>query len=402
MNSEIPKVLHPICARPMICYVTDLVKALKATRAVAVLGYKHDEVKKVLPPWVKVALQKNISGTADAVKCALPYLLDFQGTILVLYGDAPLLTAETVKKLVKHHRENNFSASILTAEMIDPSGYGRMLRDTYSTVCGIAEDKDANDFQKKILEVNTGIVCLEKKELVRVLGEIKTNNRKKEYYLTDAIALLYRRTGLIGSIKIKDAREALGINSRVDLALANQLMQKKINESLMKEGVTLVDPQTTFISYGTKIGKDTVIYPFTVIEKDVTIGLRCSVGPFAHLREGTRLDDRVVVGNFLEIVRSRLSKNTWVKHFSYLGDSRIGANVNIGAGTVIANFDGTKKNVSVIKDNAFIGSDTVLVSPVTIGKGARTGAGSVVTGHTRVKNGTTVTGVPARLLKRKI
>lgn len=399
MKSSIPKVLHPICARPMLGYVLDLVKNLKINKVVVVLGHKHKLVRKLLEPGIKVVIQKRLIGTADAVKETLTFLKNFKGTLLVLYADNPLLKKETIKKLLKHHIENKLDATLLTAKIDKPGGYGRVLRDKYSSICGIVEEKDADDFQKDIKEINTGIVCFNKDRLFDALKYIRPDNRKKEYYLTDTINILYKKGCFIDSVRIADIDEALGINSRLDLAKACKIMQRRINEELMKEGITIVDPDSTFISYGTEIGQDTAIYPFTVIEKDVRIGKCCFIGPFVHLREGTRLKDDVVVGNFLEIVRSRLASKTLAKHFGYIGDSRIGRLVNIGAGTVTANFDGRKKNITVIKDRAFIGSDTVLVAPVKIGKRAVTGAGSVVIKN--VVDGKTVVGVPAKPLKNK-
>jgi len=401
MKSELPKVLHPVCGRPIVEYVLDLAGSLKVNKTVVVLGYKHAEVKKRLRPGLNLAIQKRLVGTADAVKTAFSALGSFKGTVLVLYGDIPLLKKETIDKLLRYHQENNFDATILSAEVAMPDGYGRILRDKYAGVCGIVEEKDADDFQKGIKEVNTGIICFNKDKLQDALRQIRPDNRKKEYYLTDAIGVFHKKGYSLGSIKAKDAREAMGINSRVDLARANSIMQKRINEAHMKAGVSIVDSDSIFIGYGAKIGADTVIYPFTVIECDVTIGKRCSVGPFAHIRDGSRITDDVTAGNFLEVVRSTILANTFVKHFGYLGDSRIGRSVNIGAGTVIANFDGTKKNTTVIEDGAFIGSDSVLVSPVRVGKGAVTGAGSVVLKKQKIKAGTVVAGVPARLIRKK-
>jgi bifunctional UDP-N-acetylglucosamine pyrophosphorylase/glucosamine-1-phosphate N-acetyltransferase len=401
MKSEIPKVLHPLCGRPMIEYVLDLVDDLRIKKVVAVLGHKHEQVRKFLKPGIKIVLQKRLLGTADAVRVALPVLKKFKGTILVLYADNPLLKKETITKLLKHHIQNNQDATLLTAKLNKPSGYGRILRDKYSSICGIAEEKDADDFQKEIKEINTGIICFNKHALVSSLKYVRPNNRKNEYYLTDVIGILYRNGGLIDSVRISSIHEALGINSRQDLALANSIMQKRINEDLMQSGVTIVDPNSTFISYAAKIGKDTVIYPFTAIERNVKIGRRCSIGPFAHLREDTQLEDDVAVGNFSEIVRSKIGAKTRSKHFCYLGDSQIGRNVNIGAGSVTANFDGKNKNITIIKDGAFIGSDSVLVAPVKIGKCAVTGAGSVVLKNKNVADKTIVAGVPARILKKK-
>jgi bifunctional UDP-N-acetylglucosamine pyrophosphorylase/glucosamine-1-phosphate N-acetyltransferase len=399
MKSDTPKVLHPICARPMIEYVLDVVGDLKIKKVAVVLGHKHEQVRKLLKPGIKMVIQRRLLGTADAVKEALPALRKFKGTVLVLYADNPLVKKETISGLLKHHIENNLDATLLTAQLKKPSGYGRILRDKYSSICAIIEEKDANDYQKDIKEINTGIVCFKKDSLSGALKYVTPNNRKKEYYLTDTIGILYKRSGLIDSVKIQDISEALGINSRSELALANSIMQKRINESLMQNGVTIVDPNTTFISYGTKIGCDTTIYPFTVIERNVKIGKRCQVGPFVHLRENTQLKDDVAIGNFIEIVRSKIATRTKAKHFGYIGDSLIGSQVNIGAGTVTANFDGKRKNKTIIKDNAFIGSDTVIVAPVKIGKRAVTGAGSVVVKNKNVPDGAVVVGVPARLLK---
>ncbi|MCX5710527.1 MAG: NTP transferase domain-containing protein, partial [Candidatus Omnitrophica bacterium] len=378
MKSATPKVLHSICGRPMVSYVLDLTRELKLRTTVAVLGVGSAEVKKILPPGVKVAVQIKLVGTADAVKVALTQLKGFKGTVLILYGDIPLLKKETVDRLIKHHMQNDLDATILTAQVKKPAGYGRILRDKYSSISGIIEDKDADDVQKAIKEINTGIICFNKEKLAAALKDVRPNNRKKEYYLTDIIGLFHKKGYLIESVKIADLNEALGINSRVELAQANSIMQRRLNERYMHMGITITDPVTTFISFGTKIGLDTVIYPFTVIERDVKIGKRCFVGPFAHLREGTRLEDDVVAGNFIEITRSNLKAKTLAKHFSYIGDTRIGRNVNIGAGTVTANFDKGKKNITVIKDGASIGSDTILVAPVTVGRRAVTGAGSVV------------------------
>ncbi len=397
MKSRIPKALHPICARPMLEYVLDLVRDLKFNKVIVVLGHQHEAVKKIIEPRIKVVIQKRLLGTADAVKAALAELKNFKGTCLVLYADNPLLKKETIRNLLKYHLENNLDATLLTAHLDKPSGYGRILRDKYASICGIVEEKDADDYEKDIKEINTGIICFNKDRLAGTLKYIRPDNRKKEYYLTDIVGIFYKKGYLIDGVRVADINEALGINSRQGLTQANRIMQKRINEDLMQKGITIVDPDSTFIGYGTKIGQDTTIYPFTVIERDVKIGKRCFIGPFAHLREGTVIGDDVVAGNFLETVRSKISSKTLAKHFCYLGDSRIGSQVNIGAGTVTANFDGRKKNITVIKDKAFIGSDTVLVAPVKVGKAAKTGAGAVVLGDVGDKS--TVIGVPAKPLK---
>jgi len=399
MKSNTPKVMHKICGRPMLAYVLDLTRSLKPGRTVIVLGHQYEAIKKQLPPGITAVKQRRLLGTADAVKEALFKLKGFRGTVLVLYGDTPLLRKESVDKLLKYHIENKLDATLLTARMNKPKGYGRVLRDKYSSISAIVEEKDADDFEKEIKEVNTGIICFNRSSLETALKKVRPVNRKKEYYLTDTIKILYQQGKLVDGIKIGDIPEAIGINSRMELARANLIMQQRINEKVMRSGVTVVDTYSTFISYGTKIGQDTVIYPFTVIERDVKIGKRCSVGPFAHLREGTKVSDDVILGNFIETNRTAIGAKTLIKHFSYIGDAVLGTGVNIGAGTVTANFDGRSKHNTVIKDNALIGSDTVLVAPVTVGRGALTGAGSVVIKN--IPDNRKAVGVPARILKEK-
>jgi len=399
MKSEMPKVLHKLCGRPMLGYVLDLVTTLKPKHVVAVLGYKQELVRKILPKGVKIVIQNKLLGTADAVKVGLSALSGFKGTVLVLYGDNPLLKKETLTKLLDYHVKNNVDATLLTAKLKKPFGYGRIIRDKYFTVCGIVEEKDADEVQKDILEINTGIIAFKKESLANNLKFISPNNRKKEYYLTDIVSILAKKDYLVDAVKVEDVREAPGINTRVELAKANSIMQRRINDKFMLDGITIIDPATTFINFGTKIGVDSVIYPFTVIERDVKIGKRCQVGPFAHLREAVQLKDDVTAGNFIEMVRSSIGAKTFVKHFSYIGDTSVGDNVNIGAGTVTANFDGKNKNYTLIKDNVNIGSDTVIVAPVKIGKFAITGAGSVVTRN--IPDKAVVVGVPARIMKKK-
>ncbi|MFA5199553.1 MAG: NTP transferase domain-containing protein [Candidatus Omnitrophota bacterium] len=398
MKSDLPKVLHPICSRPMLGYVLDLVNSLKPEQVVAVLGHKQELVRKIIPSGVKIAIQKKLIGTADAVKTGLSALKSFKGTVLVLYGDTPLLKKETIKKLLDYHLENEIDATLLTAYLKKPSGYGRIQRDKYFSISSIVEEKDADEAQKEIKEINTGIMVFKKETLESNLKYIRPNNRKKEYYLTDIIEILAKRNQLVDGIKAEDAKEALGINTRAELASANAIVKKNINEKFMNNGVTIIDPESTFISFGTKIGADTVIYPFTVIERGVRIGKRCSVGPFAHLRDNVELKDDVTAGNFIEMVRAKIGSKTFVKHFSYIGDSFVGSNVNIGAGTVTANFDGVNKNNTVIKDNVKIGSDTIIVAPARIGKSAVTGAGSVITKN--IPDNAVAVGVPARILKK--
>jgi bifunctional UDP-N-acetylglucosamine pyrophosphorylase/glucosamine-1-phosphate N-acetyltransferase len=399
MNSQTPKALHGICGRPLLAYIFDLVASLKPKKVVAVLGFKHEMVRRVVPSGVKVAVQNKMLGTADAVKTGLKALKGFSGNVLVLCGDCPLLKKETLKKLLDYHSGGETDATLLTAQLEKPAGYGRIIRDKRFSVCGIVEEKDADEVQKEIKEINTGIIVFKKKSLEGNLKHIRNNNRKKEYYLTDIIAILAKKGLLVDAVKADDPGEVMGINTRAELSRADAVMRQRINDALTQKGVTIIDPASTFISFGTKIGSDTVIYPFTVIESNVKIGKRCSLGPFAHLREGVELKDDVTAGNFIEMSRSRIGPGTFVKHFSYIGDSFLGSRVNIGAGTVTANFDGRNKNKTVIKDNASIGSDTIIVAPAVIGRGAVTGAGSVI--KKNIADNSVVAGVPARFLKKK-
>jgi len=400
MKSEMPKVMHPLCCRPMLGYVLDTVASLKPKQVVCVLGHKQELVRKAIPDGIKIVIQKKLVGTADAVKTGLSALKGFKGTVLILYGDTPLLKNETIKKLLDYHITNNVDATLLTAQVKKPAGYGRIVRNKLFSITGIVEEKEADEVQKEIKEINTGIIVFKKEALKENLKFIKANNRKKEFYLTDIIEILAKKGKLVDAIKAEDAPEALGINTRMELAQANSLMQKRINDSFMSNGVTIVDPASTFIAYGTKIGADTVIYPFTVVERNVKIGKRCFIGPFAHLRENVELSDEVTAGNFFEMVRAKIGPKTFVKHFSYIGDTKVGANVNIGAGTVTANFDGKNKHDTAINNNVNIGSDTIIVAPVKIGANSATGAGSVVTKD--IPANTIVCGVPARFLKKKI
>jgi len=287
----------------MLAYVADLVKDLKVKDAIFVLGHKHAQVKSFLNPGAKVVIQKRLMGTGDAVGRAAGLLKNFKGTVLVLCADIPLLKKETLKKLIDYHLKNNLDATVLTAQLDKPTGYGRILRDKYASICGIAEEKDADDFQKEIKEINTGVICFNKQRLFAGLKYIRLNKRKKEYYLTDLFGIFYKQGHLTDNVNLPDINEALGINSRLDLARANSVMQQRINTDLMEKGITIVDPGSTFISHGTRIGADCVIYPFTVIEKNVRIGKRCRIGPFAHLREGIYLKDDTVAGENVSTIR---------------------------------------------------------------------------------------------------
>jgi len=400
LKSDIPKVLQPILGRPMLSYVIDAVKNAGIKDVFVILGHKSDLVKKILPAGLHILIQTKQRGTADAVKSAEVGLKGYKGDILVVYGDHPLIRSQTLKKLILYHRKESFDCTLLTAELKNPSGYGRVIRDKDNRVIRIIEELDCGKEDLNISEVNPGVMCFKKKVLFECLGDIKINKRKKEFYLTDIVGILAKRGKRIGGILSEfPEEEGLGVNTQSDLIRANEFMRRRVISEFILKGIRIISPETTFIDSNVSIGERTVIYPFTIIEKNVKIGKSCTIGPFCRIREGTRIKDSVELGNFAEVTRSNIKERTKIKHFSYLGDAFIGKNVNIGAGTVTANFDGERKNKTEIGDNVFIGSDTILIAPVKVGKNAITGAGAVVTRN--VSDNTVVVGMPAKVLKKK-
>ena len=403
MYSKIPKVLQLVCGRPMLDYALDTLGSLKnIKKKIVVAGYGYDSVKEFLKDKkdIKVVKQKKLQGTADAVKACKNFIPQSVSNVLVLYADSPLLTKSTLDQLLSLHVKSNVGATLLTAKLKDPTGYGRIIRGNLSNIVRVSEEDVLGYNEKDIDEINVGATCFNRNLLFRNIGKIKANNKKKEYYLTDIVQVMSTLGIRVESLEIEDQFQAQGVNSREELEVASSVMRRRIVQDNINKGVSIIDPQTTFINGDAIIGEDSIIYPFTIIESDVRIGSNCKVGPFCHLRPGAVIEDDVEIGNFLEVVRTRIKKGAKAKHFAYLGDSSIGKSVNIGAGTVTANFDGEKKSITKIKDKAFIGSNTVLVAPVTIGKSAITGAGSVVIRNTNVSDKTTVIGVPARVLKQ--
>lgn len=403
MKSNLPKVLHNICGRPMVDYVIDVVKRLHFKKNFIVINKQYQPLLEHLKIHkdIKLIFQKRPQGTADAVSQAKKFISGSKKNVLITCADVPLVNRDTLQALTKKHLERNSGCTILTAFQDNPFGFGRIVRDAFSKVSKIIEENDATPSQKQIKEINSGIYCFNSGDLLQALKEIKINSKKKEFYLTDVIEVLYKQNKIIDTYACLDSNEVLGINSRLDLSKANDIMRLRIIEEFLENGVSVIDPKTTFINYGASIGPDTTIHPFTVIDSGVKIGENCSIGPFCRLREGTVIKDNNITGNFTEIVRSSLGEGTYFKHLGYLGDTQVGKKVNIGAGTVIANFDGEKKNLTVIKDGAFIGCDTVIVAPAKIGKGAITGAGSVITKSSNIKDKSIVVGVPAKLLIKK-
>ena len=431
MKSSKPKVLHELLGKPMVEYIFDSVTDLCTEPPVVIIGSGADMVKETLGEKVRYVLQEPQLGTAHAVMCARELLKGKSDLVLVANSDFPLITSETYQLLVESHLEESSSMTISTVVAEDPREFGRIVRDSDGRISGIVEDKAATDEQKKIRELNSNPYCFNAEWLWNALDRIE-KSAVGEYYLTDLVAIAYKDGLTVGSIEIADRDESIGINNRIHLAEATKALQKRINRRWMIEGVTFIDPDKVYIEPSVRIGRDTVIYPEvylqgdtvigsncelgpSVVIQDTTIGDRCRVvyamleyarlendvdmGPFGHLRKGAHLDNHVHMGNFGEVKDSHLGPGTKMGHFSYIGDAEIGANVNIGAGTITCNFDGEKKFKTQIGDEAFIGSDTMLVAPVKIGRGAKTGAGAVVTQD--VPDGTLVVGMPAKPIKKK-
>jgi len=412
MKSKLPKVLHKICGDTMISHVINAVAAAGVKKTIVVVGHGADRVTSEVAGRAQVALQEEQLGTAHALMQAAPYLSGFQGEILVLCGDTPLIEASTLLDLYHSHTEAGSDATVLTATVADPAGYGRVVRNDRGDLVKIVEQKDAAPEEKQIREINTGIYCFAAAGLFEALNRLAPNNAQGEYYLTDILEMYISEGRRVGAVRLDDPIEIMGINDRVQLAEAEKHMRGRILNELMLSGVTIIDPLSTFVDKQVRVGRDTVIYPFTFIEGDTIIGEDCvigpntrlinsvvgngvsiqnslvtescmgdlcSIGPFAYLRPGTELARGVKVGNFSEIKKSTIGEGSKVPHLSYVGDATIGRNVNIGAGTITCNYDGHNKWPTRIGDGAFIGSNTNLVAPVNIGAGAVTGAGSTIT-----------------------
>lgn len=401
MRSNLPKVLHKLGGRPMIDYIVDALDAVGAKRKIVVIGYKSAEVSRYLKGRAEVVLQKKRLGTADAVKAAQKMVGRVDGNILVMCADTPLVTKETIGRLVAAHKQAGASCTILSANMKNPTGYGRIERDSKGRILRIVEEQEADIYQKAIEEINVGAYCFNSKALFSNLAKIKPSVKKKEYYLTDLVGILAHDGNEVAALALTDNEEALGVNSRADLARASQVLKERTISKLQGAGVTIVDPATTYIANDVTIGQDTVVYPMTTIEQGVSIGASCEVGPCARLRTGSAVDDNVTIGNFVELARTKIGRNTRVQHNAYLGDARVGRGVNIGAGTITANYDGKAKNKTIIDDGAFIGSGTILIAPIRIGRNAVTGAGAVITKGKDVPASATVVGIPARIIKRR-
>lgn len=383
MKSNLPKVLHEIMGKALVGYVLDSVKHITNENFV-IVGHHAEEVEKyVISHYenAKTVLQSPQLGTGHAVSMVCPMLENYSGQVLILCGDTPLITEDTLKKFVEYHKENKSDITVMSAIFENPTNYGRIIRDTDNSLKCIVEEKDATLEQKAIKEVNAGIYCINWAKVKSAFSQLTSNNAQGEYYLTDIIEWGKKNGLSVNAYIMENNIETFGINSRVQLAEALKLLQKRINEKHMINGVTIVDPETTYISADTEIGQDTIIYPSTYIEGENKIGSNCKIGPMAHLRGGVEIGDYCKIGNFVEVKKAKIASHTNAGHLSYIGDSEIGSYVNIGAGTITANYNPlTKvKSKTVLKDNVKIGSNTVLVAPVKVEEGANVGALSVIT-----------------------
>jgi bifunctional UDP-N-acetylglucosamine pyrophosphorylase/glucosamine-1-phosphate N-acetyltransferase len=380
MNTQVAKVLHEVCGRPMLAYVLDACRKIGISKIFVVIGFSADGVKERFAGaddivWVK---QDKQLGTGHAVLCCKEHLKDFHGQTLVLCGDGPLIRATTLKTLVDKHESGHSAATLGTAVLDDPSGYGRIVRDDYNNLQGIVEHSDCTPEQLKINEINPSNYLFDNQALFEALETIKPENVKKEYYLTDAVSSIIATGHKVEAITTVPPDEAVGINSRAQLSAASKIMQRRIQRHLMEDGVTIVDPDNTWIDARAQIGQDTVIEPFTYIHGEVKIGKDCRIGPFAHLRHGTVLKNDVVLGVHTEVKNSTLADGVRARHHSYIGDAMVGQNVNFGAGSITANFDGEKVNKTNIGDNCYIGSGSVLIAPLELKDGSNVSAGTVV------------------------
>jgi bifunctional UDP-N-acetylglucosamine pyrophosphorylase/glucosamine-1-phosphate N-acetyltransferase len=410
MRSQLPKVLHTLAGRPLLAHVIDAARALDASRIVVVYGYGGEQVREAVSgPDLAFVRQEPQLGTAHAVQQAVPELGQAPVT-LVLYGDVPLVKIDTLRRLVAACRE---SVAVLTAELDDPGGYGRILRDASGVMRGIVEEKDANDAERRVREVNTGLMAIPTARLEGWLARISNDNAQREYYLPDIVKVALADGVAVQGVSVAAAWEILGVNSRAQLAQLERIYQRERAEALLESGVTLADPQRldvrgeltcgsdvridvncvfegrVVLGDAVEIGPNCVlrnvvvgaaarVEPFSHIE-DAAIGERCRIGPYARIRPGTRLGEDVHIGNFVEVKASDIAEGSKANHLSYIGDTTVGRNVNVGAGTITCNYDGAFKHRTVIEDDVFIGSDTQLVAPVTVRRGATIAAGSTIT-----------------------
>ena len=411
MKSELPKVIHEVNGIPMISKIIKVLEILKPEENILILGHKKEEVLKVVGENADYVVQTEQLGTGHAVLQAKDKLKDYDGDVMILCGDTPLLREETLKELYKFHKDTDSVTTILTSIYDNPFGYGRIVKEN-GLVKAIVEEKEADAEIKKIKEVNAGVYCFKGRELFEALSKITNNNEKGEYYLTDVIGIQVGEGKQVQSYVLSDNIEILGVNSKVELAQASKVLRDRKNIELMEKGAILIDPATVYIEEDVEIGRDTIIYPGAVLQGKTVIGENCqilgasrivdsilrnnikvessviedsilengvTIGPFAHLRPKSHLKEKVHIGNFVEVKKSVLEKGVKAGHLTYLGDAHIGEDTQIGAGTITCNYDGKNKFKTIVGKNSFIGSDSMLVAPVIIGENALVGAGSVIT-----------------------
>ena len=412
MNSKKPKVLHEVCGIPMITRVINTVKAAGISELHVVTGSGHDAVTEILPADVKVAVQDQQEGTAHAVSQTAPELSSAEGNTLIIFGDTPLISPETIKNLVADHEKSGLKATVLSAYADNPKNFGRVLRKENGTVKEILEETEITHEQEEIKEVSAGAAVFNNRELFKVLDKITNDNPEQEYYLSDAVGLLSSKGSRVGAFVTAQNDEIINVDNRFLLARASELLRQRINEHHLEQGVTIIDPSNTYIDESVRIGMDTIIYPNTVIKGDTVIGenaiisANCeisdsmigdnteikhsviteaevgsgtTVGPYAQLRPGAKLGSAVKIGNFVEVKKSELKDGAKVSHLSYIGDAEIGERANIGCGAITVNYDGVNKFKTTVGADAFIGCNTNLVAPVTVGDRSITAAGSTIT-----------------------
>ncbi len=416
MKSETPKTLHKVCGKEMIRYIIEAAQKSGIDKNVIVLGHGKEKIEENIKDYGVQTVEQPIGegvpyGTGYAAMMAAEYIED-DDTVIILCADGPLITSETLNSLINYHENNNCVATVMTACFENPKGYGRIIRNNDMSVRRIVEEKDASDEIKKIKEINTGIFCFKGLKLKEALKKIDTNNSQREYYLTDTIKVLNSEGYKIGGYVLEDETDIKAVNDRVQLSEVNKIMQQRINKKHMIAGVTIIDPEHTYIDASVTIENDTVIYPGVILEQGTAIGKNCtigpnsriinskvndyvciesskvidsyidegtSVGPFAYLRPGTRLGKNVKIGDFVEVKKSSIGDNSKSSHLSYIGDAEVGKNVNIGCGVVFVNYDGKNKFKTVVGDGAFIGSNSNLVAPVTVNSGGYVACGSTIT-----------------------
>lgn len=410
MKSDLPKVIHKVNGIAMVKKILNELNKLNVEENIIILGHKKELILNELGN-IKYVIQDEQLGTGHAVLQAKELLKDYDGDIMILCGDTPLLRSETLKEMYEYHKNTKSITTILTSIYNNPFGYGRIIKDE-KNVIGIVEEKEANDETKKIKEVNAGVYCCNAKELFKALDKVTNENEKGEYYLTDIVKIQVSGNKKVSSFILENNEEILGVNSKIELAKASRVLRERKNNELMEKGVIFIDPKTTYIEENVEVGRDTVLYPTVILQGDTKIGEECEIigntrivdsnlgnnviiessviedsiiedlvtmGPFAHLRPKSHLKNKVHIGNFVEVKKSTLEPGVKAGHLTYLGNATIGKDTNIGAGTITCNYDGVNKFNTIIGENVFIGSSSMLVAPLTIGDKALTGAGSVIT-----------------------